>query len=104
MNLTSGWTLLMGCFARSQWLLKERAQRNYANASPKRITLLATGEEVDFTVDGGRIILTGLPKDPVDKHLGVTVFKMEFDEKPGAVIRYYPQMSYGANNAGENVQ
>ena len=54
--------------------------------------------------DGGRIILTGLPKDPVDKHLGVTVFKMEFDEKPGAVIRYYPQMSYGANNAGENVQ
>lgn len=77
---------------------------NYANASPKRITLLATGEEVDFTVDGGRIILTGLPKDPVDKHLGVTVFKMEFDEKPGAVIRYYPQMSYGANNAGENVQ
>ena len=76
----------------------------YSNAAPKRITLLATGKPVDFTVDGGRIILTGLPEAPVDRHLGVTVFKMEFDEKPGDVIRYYPQMSYGASNAGENVQ
>ncbi len=63
---------------------------------PKRITYLATGEEIDFTFDGHRIILNNLPKEAPDKILGITVLKMEFENKPRHVFRsYYPQILEG---------
>ncbi len=66
--------------------------------SPTRISYLATGEEIDFTHDGHRIILHGLPKEAPDKMLGVTVLKMEFAEKPRHVFRsYYPQINGGTD-------
>ena len=66
--------------------------------APKRITYLATGEEIDFEVDGHRIILKNLPADPPDKILGVTVLKMEFDSAPRQYFRsYYPQMWEGCD-------
>lgn len=66
--------------------------------APKRISFLATGEEIEFTHDGHRIFLKNLPKEIPDKLLGVTVLKMEFDEKPRHIFRsYYPQMSRGTD-------
>ena len=64
--------------------------------APKRITMLATGEEVKFEHKGCRIILRDLPRECPDKINGVPVFKVEFDEVPdyhwGA---YYPQLNGG---------
>ena len=67
----------------------------YKNA-PKRVTLLETGEEIKCVRDGDRLILSDLPKAPVDKNVGVTVIKMEFDEPAKYVYSsYYPQIHYG---------
>lgn len=66
--------------------------------APKKISYLATGEEIDFETDGHRIILKELPTEVPDKILGVTVLKMEFDEKPRHIFRsYYPQMHSGTD-------
>ena len=66
--------------------------------APKRISYLATGEEIPFTVDGQRIVLTGLPKEPPDRILGVTALKMEFDAPPRHHFRsYYPQICGGTD-------
>ena len=66
--------------------------------APTRVSYLATGEEIDFTHDGHRIILHGLPTEAPDKILGVTVLKMEFDAPPRHVFRsYYPQITGGTD-------
>ena len=66
--------------------------------APTRVSYLATGEEIDFTHDGHRIILHGLPAEVPDKILGVTVLKMEFDAPPRHVFRsYYPQITGGTD-------
>lgn len=66
--------------------------------APTRVSYLATGEEIDFTHDGHRIILHGLPTEVPDKILGVTVLKMEFDAPPRHVFRsYYPQITGGTD-------
>ena len=66
--------------------------------APKRISFLATGEEIEFTHDGHRIFLKNLPREIPDRLLGVTVLKMEFDEKPRHYFRsYYPQMWQGTD-------
>ena len=66
--------------------------------APARVSYLATGEEIDFTHDGHRIILHGLPTEVPDKILGVTVLKMEFDAPPRHVFRsYYPQITGGTD-------
>ncbi len=66
--------------------------------APTRVSYLATGEEIDFTHDGHRIILHGLPAEAPDKILGVTVLKMEFAEKPRHIFRsYYPQITGGTD-------
>lgn len=66
--------------------------------APTRVSLLATGEELEFTYDGHRIFLKNLPKEIPDKLLGVTVIKMEFAEKPRHHFRsYYPQMCGGTD-------
>lgn len=66
--------------------------------APAKISYLATGEEIDFTHDGHRIILRGLPTEVPDKTLGVTVLKMEFSAKPRHVFRsYYPQINGGTD-------
>lgn len=66
--------------------------------APTRVSYLATGEEIDFTHDGHRIILHGLPAEAPDKILGVTVLKMEFDAPPRHVFRsYYPQITGGTD-------
>lgn len=67
----------------------------YKNA-PKRITVLATGEEIRFRHDGHRLILTGLPERSPDAILGIAVLKMEFDEPFCCCYgSYYPQMTNG---------
>ena len=64
--------------------------------APTKVSLLATGEEIDFVHDGHRIFLKNLPTEVPDKIIGATVLKMEFDEKPRHVFRsYYPQMHLG---------
>ncbi len=72
----------------------------YATA-PKRITILNTGEEVPFEMDGHRIVIHGLPKDSPDKTIGITVLKLEFDE-PFVYHygSYYPQVSEGVDFSG----
>lgn len=87
------------------WPQKDTLQLGgYINA-PKSITYLATGEKVDFELDGHRLILKNLPKEAVDKNAGITVFKLEYDEKAQYQwVSYYPHMNYGVNTAGDLVQ
>ena len=66
--------------------------------APKKISYLATGEEIKFRVDGHRIILEDLPAEVPDKITGVTVLKMEFESAPRHVFRsYYPQIHQGTD-------
>jgi hypothetical protein len=66
--------------------------------APTKISYLATGEPVDFEVDGHRIILKNLPDTAPDKILGVTVLKMEFEKAPRHQFRsYYPQICQGTD-------
>ena len=63
---------------------------------PERITLLATGEELEFEVLEHRLIIKNLPTDCPDKHAGVAVFKLEFKEKPQYIYASrYPQLHGG---------
>ena len=63
---------------------------------PKRITLLATGEEIEFEDRDDRLILKGLPEENPDKNVGVPVFKMEFDSEPEYIFASrYPQLHGG---------
>ena len=69
--------------------------------APRRITVLSSGEEVKFTLDGERIKITDLPSTCPDKHVGVCVLKLEFDDVPRhAYGSYYPQLHYGRNMEG----
>ncbi len=61
-----------------------------------RITYLATGEEIEFEQRTGRILLKNLPITPPDKIAGVTILKLEFDERPTHhTCLYYPQLHEG---------
>lgn len=87
------------------WPPKDSLQLGGFLNAPKSITYLATGEKVDFKVDGHRIILQNLPKEAVDKHAGLTVFKLEFEEEAKYQwVSYYPHMNGGINVAGDLVQ
>ena len=66
--------------------------------APKKISYLATDEEIKFRIDGHRIILEDLPAEVPDKITGVTVLKMEFESAPRHVFRsYYPQIHQGTD-------
>ncbi len=74
-------------------------------SAPKKVTCLATGENVDFTHDGHRLILKNLPTEAPDRHTGITVFKLEFEEPAEYKwVSYYPHMHFGQNFAGDLVQ
>lgn len=79
------------------WIWPKGGQMSYGGYfdAPKKITILATGEEVSFTHDGHRIIVTGLPERCPDP-AGVAVIKMEFDKQPDFVeFSRYPQLKSG---------
>lgn len=87
------------------WPGKDTLQLGGFMNAPKSVTYLATGEKVDFELDGHRLILKNLPKESVDKNAGITVFKLEYDEKAQYQwVSYYPHMNYGVNTAGDLVQ
>ncbi len=66
---------------------------------PEKITLLATGEELEFEALEHRLIIKNLPKDCPDKHAGVAVFKLEFKDKPQYIYASrYPQLHGGEKN------
>lgn len=63
---------------------------------PKKITLLSTGEELEFEALEHRLILKNLPKDCPDKNAGVAVFKLEFEDEPEYLYASrYPQLHGG---------
>lgn len=79
------------------WIWPHGGTMSYGGyfTAPKRVTLLATGEEVAFTHDGHRITLTGLPESCPDP-VGVAVIRMEFDTVPEFVdFSRYPQLNDG---------
>lgn len=63
--------------------------------APKKITIMATGQDVPFTFDGHRITMTNMPEKCPDPN-GTAVIKIEFDEKP-EFIRFsrFPQLNFG---------
>ena len=68
--------------------------------APKKITILATGENVEFEHVGHRLTLKNLPTECPDKHVGITVLKMEFDEPyQYQFSSYYPQMLNGEDKS-----
>ncbi len=87
------------------WLKKPTLQLGGYMTAPKSVSLLATGEKIDFELDGHRLILKNLPTEIPDRIAGVTIIKMEFDEVPQyKTLSYYPHMDYGRNFAGDLVQ
>lgn len=70
----------------------------FFGAQLQEVTLLSTGEAVNFHVDEHRIILKDLPKESPDKHLNIPVFKLKFDKKPiFKRASYFPQLHQGQN-------
>lgn len=66
---------------------------------PRKIYLLATGEELPFRAEGYRLEIGGLPQKCPDD-LGIAVLKMEFDEEVNnTYLCYYPQMSNGVDKS-----
>ena len=64
--------------------------------APKAVRLLKDGTNIDFEHKRDRIILKGLPRECPDKHAGVTVLAMEFDEVPTyRFANQYPQLHSG---------
>lgn len=65
---------------------------------PKKVTILGTGENVEFEHQGHCLIFKNLPKTCPDQNMGITVLKMEFDEpieyRYGS---YYPQVNEGVD-------
>jgi hypothetical protein len=65
-------------------------------STPKKISLLESGREIEFYRDGDSLHLTGLPATPPDKILGVSVIKAEFDQPAEhCYASLYPQLHYG---------
>jgi len=64
----------------------------------KRVSFLATGEEIEFEIRDYRLILKNLPDKCPDEILGIPVIKLEFDEKVKSSFGcYYPQMTNGVD-------
>lgn len=87
------------------WMPGGKLQLGGYKKAPKSVTFLATGEKIDFEMDGHRLILKNLPEEAPDKIAGITVIKLEFDG--GDIynyMSYYPHMRYGQNIAGDLVQ
>jgi alpha-L-fucosidase len=60
------------------------------------VSFLKDGTDVDFSQEGQRIILKGLPETSPDSVLGVTVLKLEFQDPPKFVrCSAYPQLHQG---------
>ena len=71
----------------------------YRNA-PRKVTLMETGENVDFELDGHRLILKNLPRTNPDPVMGIPVLKMEFDEPYSYCYgSYYPQVHEGVDKS-----
>ena len=63
--------------------------------APKRVSILSTGEQIDFGFDGHRILLRGLPETCPDED-GIGVIKLEFDDIPSFQrFSRYPQLNGG---------
>lgn len=64
--------------------------------SPKHIYDLKSNNELKFIYDDGRIIIKNLPSKCIDSVLGISVFKMVFDEPYKYEYGYhYPQVHNG---------
>ena len=60
---------------------------------PEKVTILGTGQEVEFEHDGQRILFKGLPETCPDP-LGIAVLKVEFKNPPKYIpCSRYPQLS-----------
>jgi len=57
---------------------------------PSRITCLTDGREIKFRTKDHVFEMYDLPEKPIDKTLGITVFKAEFDEP----LKCYPASRY----------
>ena len=63
---------------------------------PEKITLLSTGEELEFEALEHRLIIKNLPHECPDKNAGVAVFKLEFKDTPQYIYASrYPQLHGG---------
>ena len=64
--------------------------------APKKVTLMDTGEEIEWEHKGYRLMLKNLPKECPDKTCGIAMFKVEFDEAPKChFAAYMPQVNGG---------
>lgn len=64
--------------------------------APKAVRLLKDGSEIDFEYKHRSVILKNLPGSSPDKHAGIAVIEMEFDNKPEYVFASnYPQLHKG---------
>jgi alpha-L-fucosidase len=64
---------------------------------PNSVRLLPTGDPVAFEHARNRIILKDLPRESPDKHAGVGVIAMEFDQAPRYLFASaYPQLHGGS--------
>ena len=70
--------------------------------APKRVTIMETGEEIQWELKGYRLMLKNLPAECPDKLCNICVFKVEFDEAPEHhFAAYMPQINGGFIYNGE---
>ena len=64
--------------------------------APRAVRLLGDGSPIKFEHRGNRVILKDLPRSCPDRHAGVAVIAMEFDQPPKYVFASgYPQLHGG---------
>jgi alpha-L-fucosidase len=69
----------------SRWPGKELAIGGLA-VKVLKVSILASGEPVEFEQAGNRLVLKGLPERNPDSYAGITVFKLECDSAPHQVL------------------
>lgn len=63
---------------------------------PSKITCVSDGREIKFRKENHRFVMYDLPSKPIDDVLGITVFKLEFDEPIKCCpASHYPHMRDG---------
>ena len=83
-----------------QYIWTDKGELSFGGyvTKPKKVTILSTGENVEFEHIGHRVVFKNLPKVCPDQNMGITVLKMEFDTpieyRYGS---YYPQVNEGVD-------
>ena len=78
------------------WPIQDNMVVGGVVAQVRAVTVLGTGQAIEFEQKGRRVFLKNLPPKSPDPNVGVAVIKMSFDVPPEFIAHgEYPQLSRG---------